>query len=319
MPGFIARYAEIRDLILFIAVAPQLIDHAQIHVRLLIVRRDEGRILQLVHGRALLELEPVARDVLRAQSDRLGERVRPVAAGLAGQAVDEIEADVVKPGGAGIFHGHLHLVEAVAAADHFQDIIVGRLHADAQAVEARLVQGAQVVQADAVRIDLDRHLRALEQAAGGLDGVEQLDEARRAVKARRAAAEIHRVDVRRGDAPGALFDVLEQGVLIVRHAVGRAGAGIKIAVAALARAKRDVDIDTETRFHRQLLTWGCPGRRSAAARGDRSDQMSVQTSSEYAAGSSSGSPAMSSACACRILAMRAALSLSPASNASFMA
>ena len=128
-------------------------------------------------------------------------------------------------------------------------------------------QGAQVVQADAVRIDLDGHLRALEQAAGGLDGVEQLNEARRAVKARRAAAKIHRVDVRRGDAPGALFDVLEQGVLIVRHAVGRAGAGIKIAVAALARAKRDVDIDTETRFHRQLLTWGCPGRRSAAARG----------------------------------------------------
>ena len=246
--------------------------------------------------------------MLRAQGDRLGERVRPVAAGLAGQAVDEIEADVVKPGDAGIFHGHLHLVEAVAAADHFQDIIVGRL-----------VQGAQIVQADAVRIDLDRHRRALEQAAGGLDGVEQLDEARRAVKARRAAAKIHRVDVRRGDAPGALFDVLEQGVLIVRHAVGRAGAGIKIAVAALARAKRDVDIDTETRFHRQLLTWGCPGRRSAAARGDRSDQMSVQTSSEYAAGSSSGSPAMSSACACRILAMRAALSLSPASNASFMA
>ena len=27
MPGFIARYAEIRDLILFIAVAPQLIDN----------------------------------------------------------------------------------------------------------------------------------------------------------------------------------------------------------------------------------------------------------------------------------------------------
>ena len=112
----------------------------------------------------------------------------------AGQAVDEIETDVVKPGGAGIFHGHLHLVEAVAAADHFQDIIVGRLHADAQAVEARLVQGAQVVQADAVRIDLDRHLRALEQAAGGLDGVEQLDEARRAVKARRAAAKVDRVN-----------------------------------------------------------------------------------------------------------------------------
>ena len=275
VPGLIARDAEVGDLVLFVAIVPQLLDHAQVHIRLLVVRRDEGRVLQSVHGCALLELEPVAGDVLRTQGKRLGERVCPVAAGLAGKTVDEVEADVVKPGGAGVFDGHLHLPVAVAAADHFQDIVVGRLHTDAQTVEARLAQGAQVVQADAVRVDLDGHLRALEQAAGGLDGVEQLDEPRRTVKARRAAAEIDRVDVRRRDAPGALFNVLEQCLLILRHALGSAGAGIEVTVAALARAKRDVDIDTETRLHRQLLTWGAltAGVRRSGIRSNRlSDQ-----------------------------------------------
>ena len=74
---------------------------------------QERKLLLFIHG-ALLELEPVAGDVLRTQRKRLGERVRPVAAGLAGKTVDEVEADVVKPGSAGVFNGHLHLPVAVA-------------------------------------------------------------------------------------------------------------------------------------------------------------------------------------------------------------
>ena len=109
---------------------------------------------------------------------------------------------------------------------------------------------AQVVQADAVRIDLDRHLRALEQAAGGLDGVEQLDEARRAVKARRAAAKIDGVDLIARCTLRRLADVQDHGVEIPVHQIpaARARDGIKVTVFAFAPAERDVDVDAEAFF-----------------------------------------------------------------------
>ena len=48
----------------------------------------------------------------------------------------------------------------------------------------------------------------------------------------------------------------------------------------------------------------------------RTQSISEQTSSEYAAGSSGISPAISSACACRIFTILAAFSLSSSANAS---
>ena len=95
-------------------------DRVQIHIRLLVIVRQQRRIeVAVVHGGVFLELEPVAGKMLRMQLDARLQGLRPVAFRLAGQTVDKVETDIFKACAAGIFHRLLRLLEIVPAAYHF--------------------------------------------------------------------------------------------------------------------------------------------------------------------------------------------------------
>ena len=160
LSGLIPRRAEIRDLVLLVAVALQQLRGVAVHVGLLVVIGEDGRtVIVLVHLRPRLELQPVAGKMLGVQLDDLGERLRPVGLHLARQTVYKVETHVVEAGLAGVGDSGLRLLEIVPAADELQKIVVRSLNADGQAVDALLAQELQSVEADAVRVDLDSDLR----------------------------------------------------------------------------------------------------------------------------------------------------------------
>ena len=97
--------------------------------------------------------------MLGVQLDAGLKRFRPVALGLARQTVDEVEAHIFKAGPACVFHRHLRLLEIVSAAYHFQNVVIGRLHADRQPVHALTAQELEVVKPHRVGIDLHCYLR----------------------------------------------------------------------------------------------------------------------------------------------------------------
>ena len=117
------------------------------------------------------------------------ERVGPVALGLAGQAVDEVAAQVVEARLARGDHGVLHLLPVVAAAYELEDVVVRALHAEGDAVEALAPELGELAEDGAVGVGLKRHLAVLEHAAGALELIPELDEPVGPVVARRAAAE----------------------------------------------------------------------------------------------------------------------------------
>ena len=131
--------------------------------------------------------------MLGVQLHHLGQGVCPVALGLAGQAVDQIHAHVVKAGPSGIEYRPLGLLEIVPASDQLQQIVVRRLHPQGDPVHALLPQQLQRVETDAVRVALHCHLRVGADVAVELQGVENVHDPVRPVKAGSAAAEIDAV------------------------------------------------------------------------------------------------------------------------------
>ena len=255
MPGFKARRAEIGDLVLLIAVALQHLGGVAVHVRLLIVVGQDGRALVfLIHGRARLELESVDGDVLRVQLYDPRQGLGPVALGLAGQAVHEIHAHVVKARQARVVNGLLRLLEVVAAADELEEVIVRCLHADREAVDALLAQQPHGVEADAVGVTLHGDLRVEAHVAIELQLVKEVDDPVCPVVARGAAAEIDRVHLVLTDGMAGLVDMLQQRLMVFGHARVAAGERIEIAVAALAGAEGDMDIDSQFWSHVQSPT-----------------------------------------------------------------
>lgn len=183
------------------------------------------------------------------QRQGLGERIRPIAFRLARQAVDEIQAQVVKARLPGVSHRLFHLLPSVAAADELEQIVIGALRAQGDPVKARRAQRLEAPQAAAVRIALHGYLRALQNTARVLEGFKQLAEPVRPVIAGRPAAEINAVHIKAADPRGGLPDVRQQGVLVFGHKPVLPGQRAEIAVSAAAGAKRYMDVDTEFFLH----------------------------------------------------------------------
>ena len=169
MPRFVAGYCEVRYLVLLQAIVRQRIDRVQVHVGLLVLVRDKRRAeVTAIHRRSLLKLQAIARKVLRVQLKRTRERVGPVAARLARQAVYEVKAHVLEPGLARRVNGYLRLAEVVPPADDLQYVVVCRLHADRQAVHALRAQELELLELRRVGVYLDRYLRVEAHVADAL-------------------------------------------------------------------------------------------------------------------------------------------------------
>ena len=94
------------------------------------------------HGRTFLQRQGVEGDMLRRQGCQSLDGVLPLGEGLVGQAVHQIEVDIVETGGAGCLERFDGSVGGVAAAQQSQQAVVQALHADAEAVDALAQQSA---------------------------------------------------------------------------------------------------------------------------------------------------------------------------------
>ena len=97
----------------------------------------------LGHGRPLFESQPVHRDVGRPQADGAVQRVLPIPKALVREAVYQIDARVLEPGGDRRPERLGCLSRIVSAAQQAEKPVVETLHADAQPVESRLQERLQ--------------------------------------------------------------------------------------------------------------------------------------------------------------------------------
>ena len=180
----------------------------------------------------------------------------PLLHGLAGQAVNQVQREIFKPGLLGGGHRLVRLPGAVGTVDRLQLRWAGRLHAQGQAVEARLPQALQGLQIHAVRVGLQGDLRPLLHGKQLLNGRQQLPQPLVPVKAGGAAAEVDGVHGNPLGQGRGLRQMGQQRLLVVIHPVLPAGQGVKVTVVALAAAEGYMNVNA------QLVPLGGLGRRA---------------------------------------------------------
>ena len=184
--------------------------------------------------------------MLRVHLHDLCQRLRPVALGLTGQAVNQIQADVVKASLARRGKGQLRLLEAVPPADELEQIVVGGLHAHGKPGDTLGAQQLQILVGHAVGVALHGDLSVQPDVAVALEHIEDLHQVLGPVIAGGAAAEVDRVHLVVADPPGRLRQMGDQCPVIVGHLLLASGQGIEVTIAALAGAEGYMNIDAQT-------------------------------------------------------------------------
>ena len=237
---------EVGDLVLLIAVLGQGVHGGEVHLRLLVIVGERLLLPAEVEGRALLQLQAVAADVLGVEGQHLRQRVQPLIQRLTRQAVDQVHAQVADAGLADGLGRLFDLVEGVDAPDAAQQRVVGGLDAQGDAVHPGAAQGTQGLYiAGGVRVGLHGDLRVTAEAVAFADGREDGLEAGCAQVGGRAAADIHRVYQMGGGLGGDLLQMAHQGGGVSVHFLLAVGQGVKIAVAAFLPAEGDVDVQPQ--------------------------------------------------------------------------
>ena len=113
--------------------------------------------------------------------------------------------------------GEHHLAPVVPAPYHAEDLVIGALRADGQAVHAFPAQDLKLPPADAVRIAFHGDLRGLQQPVGAFQLPQDLGDALRSVVAGRSAAEINAVHEVVLHARQSLLQLDQDRVLIRPH------------------------------------------------------------------------------------------------------
>ena len=194
VPGGEAGLGEVGDLVLLVAVLGQKLHSAEVHLRLLVVVGKRLLRPAEVQRRALLQLQAVAADMLRVQDQHLRQRIQPLIQRLTRQAVDQVHAQIADAGSADGLGRLPDLVEGVDTPDAAQQVVIGGLDAQGDAVHPGPAQGAQgLYVTGGVRVGLHGDLRVAADIVPLADGLEDGLETGRAQVGGRAAADIHRV------------------------------------------------------------------------------------------------------------------------------
>ena len=104
--------------------------------------------------------------MFRGQGQGGVQGVLPLAEGLAGQAVHQVQADVVEAGAAAMAQGGGGFGSIVAAAQHRQQGVVHTLDADADAVDAGGVEVGAARRGEVVGVALGGDFGIVGEAAG---------------------------------------------------------------------------------------------------------------------------------------------------------
>ena len=176
------------------------------------------------------------------QRQGLADVLLPLLQRLAGQSVDEVDAQVVDAGALQMVYGLLHLPGAVAAVEESQHPVVEGLHSHAHAVDAQRFKGLGVGRRYVVGVGLQRHLGIGAEAPCRGDGLEYAPQLIGRECGGRAAADVD------GAQCPAVQEVLAQPHLMAKRLgvglplVGAAGGGVEVAVYAAALAKGHVNV-----------------------------------------------------------------------------
>ena len=228
--------AEVRGLVPAIAGARQRLDDA-----LEVVLHRLGLPLELVavgvgEARPRLRLELVTGEVLRLERDRLGEVSLEIGDALAGNAVDQVEGDVVEACAAERPDRAADVVGARLPLERLEQVRLEALRAERDAIDPVFAQQRGELGRDRLRIGLDSRLHR-----AGKSGQESR-ERRRLREGRRAAAEEDRLDLAREQAALEL-ELRQQRVDVAAVLAVVSGDGDEVAVAAAVGAERQVDVE----------------------------------------------------------------------------
>ncbi len=189
-----------------------------------------------------LRLELVARQVLRFQREGFGQIEGEIGGALAGNAVDEIERDVVESGITESAHRPADVVRGRLPLERLEQMRPERLCAERDASHTRGTQRRHHLRRHRLGIRLDRQLTRRRQ------GPEQPLELGELGERRRPAAEKHRFDVVCQHV-ALLLELGEQridvGAVLPRSPDHRD----EVAVPAAVRAERQVNVEMADRAH----------------------------------------------------------------------
>lgn len=191
-----------------------------------------------------------------------------------GQAVHQVQIEVVKAGGTRHVGGADGLVAIVDAPQRLELVGLEALHADRQAIDAELAIVAKLGLLEGTRIGFQSDLDVIGEADPSLQPGEDALQRRRAEQAWRAAAEEDRCQ----PAPLHLFDILIQvGQQCVDiggfRQLGAGGVGIEVAVRAFAHAPGDVHVRRQWRQRVERRRLVLPGYRSGCRVGGNDHAM----------------------------------------------
>ena len=122
-----------------------------------------------------------------------GQTLRPVTLVLARQPVHQIQGNIVKSRSPGCSVSFLRLFPVVAAADHFQQIVLHRLHPDREAVHPFLTHLPKILPVHGVGIAFHGDLSVDTDVPVQLQHIKEFKQTLRAVVTRGASAEIDAV------------------------------------------------------------------------------------------------------------------------------
>ena len=241
-----------RNLVVLVAVRRELLLAIELHLpgRVRVGQRRRA----MVEDGAGLERQLVVRDVRGLQCQRRVEIGECLLQRLCGQAVHEIEIEVLEASAADFIDRSRDVAAAVNAAERTQMIGIESLRAERDAIdsgsaiaaEPAMLDGARIFRASPdVRCELHQRASSCEEAPD-LVGREQ---------ARRAAAKEYRDERAPLRSAGIDRKILDQrvDVLLLRNRLGR-HVRVEIAVRALAHAPRHVHVQRER--------WQCVHRTS---------------------------------------------------------
>ena len=189
-----------------------------------------------------LGLELVAGQVLGLEGEGLAQVTSKVGGALAGDAVDQVERDVVKLGITQSVHGAPDVVRGRAALEHGQQVQAEALCAHGHAVDPAVREPPGQVRREGFRVRFDRHLRRRRQR------VQEARERVRFGERRRPTSQVDGLERVREDV--ALQIELSQkriDVRVVRSAA--ADDGHEVAVTAAMRAEREVHVEVPHPAH----------------------------------------------------------------------
>ena len=191
---------------------------------------------------AFLVGQVVGRDVLHVEGDGLSEVALPAFVRFAGQAVDEVDADVVEAVTAATLHGFDGLPGVVASVQQTEGGVVEGLDAHADAVEGQAAEHGCVLLGQVVGIGLKGNLFAVAEAVDIGQGIEDLKEILLLELRRRAASEVDGTDGLALQVVATQGELFAQGPDVALPEVVARG-GVEVAIDAPRLAERYVDVD----------------------------------------------------------------------------